>query len=594
VQEARAAWEADRAAGEARTRQAREELEVFRAQVATEIDALRSEAPELEGQAKAALDRLAGARDMLHNHLSELNDFARQSREDLDSVRAQVRAEAERLREQEATLDRAKAEHRLAVTAFRQQLIEWQGKVAEMRRGLVQSESRLEARQAAVDEAARQVDATSQQLAEQAEQLRRERADVVQKRGEMERHLAEMREWYRRKLRELAEARNADSRSTTDDVRLKIADFSEPAGPTPTDGSPIINLQSQITNELEPGDRQLGELLRSLDLVDPDTLTALWAEAGRQRRTLRQVLLASGAVTLYQLALIEAGNLDGLMLGRLRVIDRLRATPRETMYRVFDPTRADTGSSRGPAPAGPPGGVLLLRHLSEQEMEDAVHPDEFRQRFAAARDAAHPNLAGVVEVLEVNGRPAALLEWPAGLFSADWPAQAAHPGCWVRLMTMAAEAIDTAHRAGLVHGRLTSDAFALTAAGVLKVGGFGEPPWLDTGTVPFVDPTPGTDLRALGQVAFGWAQLAGKRRGAKGKPFPADLAAVIRRLEADPEPPMADTVAADRPYASAADLVADLKRIARETAFSDDAWEKLLQHVAENAPDGPAALRRSA
>ena len=49
------------------------------------------------------------------------------------------------------------------------------------------------------------------------------------------------------------------------------------------------------------------------------------------------------------------------------------------------------------------------------------------------------------------------------------------------------------------------------------------------------------------------------------------LLAVIRRLEADPEPPMADTVAADRPYESAAELLAELNRLARETSFSDDA-----------------------
>jgi hypothetical protein len=320
-------------------------------------------------------------------------------------------------------------------------------------------------------------------------------------------------------------------------------------------------------------------LLRSLDLVDADTLTALWAEAGRQRRTLRQVLLASGAVTLYQLALIEAGNLDGLMLGRFRVIDRLRVTPREAVYRVFDPQH---------------GGVFLLRHLSEPEMQDAVHPDEFRQRFAAARDAAHPCLTAVVDVLEIAGRPAALLEWPTGLYSGDWPAHAAHPGCWVRLLTMAASAIDTAHRAGLIHGTLTSDSFVLTGGGVLKVSGFGEPPWLASGQVPFLDPTPATDLRSLGQVAFLWSQLTGKKRGRAAKPFPVELIGVIRRLEADPEPPMADTVAADRPYENAAELVTDLNRIARETPFSDDAWAKLLRQVADATPDAPPALRQSA
>src|SRR5207302_5919463 len=91
--------------------------------------------------------------------------------------------------------------------------------------------------------------------------------------------------------------------------------------------------------EQAPLRRQLGDLLRSLGLIEAETLTALLVEARRQRRSLRQILLASGVVTLYQMALIEAGNLDALMLGPVRVVDRLRVTPRETVYRVFDPRR---------------------------------------------------------------------------------------------------------------------------------------------------------------------------------------------------------------------------------------------------------------
>jgi len=302
---------------------------------------------------------------------------------------------------------------------------------------------------------------------------------------------------------------------------------------------------------------------------------------------LRQVLLSSGTITLYQLALIEAGNLDALVLDRFRVIDRLRATPREAIYRVFDPLR---GCGRSAAE-----GAYLLRHLAEGEMNDPVHPDEFRQRFAAARDAAHPNLATVAEVLEINGRPAVLQEWPTGLVSADWPVHATHPGCWVRLATMAAAGIDTAHRCGLVHGRLTADSFVLSVNGVLKVTGFGEPPWLTVGPAANVEPTPATDLRAFGQVAFMWSQLAGRRKAtSKGRAFPEPLLAVIRRLEADAEPPMADTVATCMPYQAAAELLADLELAARETPFSDEAWDKLLTYVAENAPNASAGLRRSA
>ncbi len=558
----------------------REEAETFRARAEAEVAALRAQAPELEGHARAALERLLTALETLRGHLAELHDYVRRSREDLDGVREQLRGEAERLAGREAALEKSRAEHRLAVTDFRQQMLDWQGKIAEMKQALSRGESQLESRQAEVDRAARQVDATTRQLAEQSEQLRREREEVVQRRTEIEQHLADMREWYRKKLRELAQsrgARNADTDAVFTGPRLAAIEDGE-----------ALPLAAEIAEvaveELDPGDRQLGELLQSLELVDADTLASLWQEAGRQRRTLRQVLLASGAVTLYQLALIEAGNLDGLMLGRLRVIDRLRVTPREAVYRVLDPTRLQDKSH----------GVFMLRYLSEAESHDAVRPDDFRQRFSTARDAAHPNLAAVVEVLDIGGRPAALLEWPSGLFGGDWPPETAHPGCWVRLATMAAEGIDAAHRAGLVHGRITADSFILDAEGVLKVTGFEEPTWLRLGPEPGVEPAAAADLRNFGQVLFGWSQLMPRKKGSRTKPFPAELAAIIRRLEADVETPMADTVASDRPYESASELVADLKQVARETSFSDDAWKKLLRHVADNASDAPAALRQSA
>jgi chromosome segregation ATPase len=591
--EVRAKWEADRTAAAEADAKVREELASFRTRALAEIEELRKQAPELEAQATSALERLSSARDMLRGHLTELHDFARLSREDLGAIRTQVRQEAERLRAQEESLNGAKAEHRLAVTAFRQQLIDWQGQVAEMKRTLAGSEARLDAKQAAVEAATKQVDATTVQLAEQAEQLRRERAAVSERRTEVERHLSDMREWYRKKLRELAGGSEGGRRRAEggeEPVGPRLAELGDGGGQETGSADSAFRPPPSAFEELDPGDRQLGELLRSHALVDGDTLDALWAEAGRQRKTLRQVLLASGVITLYQLALIEAGNLDALMVGRFRVIDRLRVTPREAIYRVFDPTRA---AGRTP---GASEGVFLLRHLAESEMHDAVHPDEFRQRFAAARDAASPHLAAVLEVLEIGGRPAVLQEWLTGLFSADWPAQAAHPGCWLRLATMAAQGIDTAHRHGLVHGRLTSDSFILTPEGVLKVTGFGEPPWLASpASSATAEPSAAADLRAFGQVLFVWSQLAAKqKKPGKAKPFPEELQAVIRRLEAEPEPPMADTVAAERPYESASELVTDLERLAGTVAVSEDAWEKLLRHVAENAPDAPPGLKRSA
>src|SRR5207237_6573808 len=124
-----------------------------------------------------------------------------------------------------------------------------------------------------------------------------------------------------------------------------------------------------------------------------------------------------------QLALIEAGNLDALVLGPVRVIDRLLSSPHEVLYRVFDPRH---------------NREALLRHLTESEMLDAVRPNEFRQRFTAAAGVADTHLAATYEVFDLANRPAVLQEWLTGLPSSDWTAPAAAPGVWFRLITQPA------------------------------------------------------------------------------------------------------------------------------------------------------------
>jgi chromosome segregation ATPase len=551
----RQAWDAERASAEERARAALTEYEAFHARAAAEMAALKDEAPALHDRTRAALDRVAAAREGFRGHLGELHAFADASRAELDAARAELRAEAVKIDERERALEAARGEHRLAVTEFRGQVDEWQRTLAEARA----EAGEFTERQAEADEAARQLDDATLELARQAEALRAEREMVAGRRSEVETHLSDLREWYRRKLKDLVAGRAA-------------ADAEE------AEASDNILSLTPRAEEPDPGDRVLGDRLRALDLVDADTLNTLWGEARRQRRTLRTVLLAGGAVTLYQLAMMEAGNLNSLVLGRLRVLDRLRVTPREVVYRVLDPERV----------GGPTRGVYALRHLAEAEMDDAVRPDEFRQMFTAARDAAHPNLAATAEVLELAGRPAALVEYAAGLPSGDWPVEAAVPGAWVKLLLGAARGLDAAHRHGLTHGRLSSESFVLTPAGDVKVVGVGEPMWLSTGVAAALDPTPEADLRALGQVAYGWSQLglpAGKRRP-RGKGLPESLAAVVRRLEADPETPMADTASGAVPYRTAADLAADLARLAAIFPCPAEAEAALRQAAADNA--GPA------
>jgi len=573
--DAQTRFEHEQIYGEERLDAARADVEELKEALALRTDELLAHMPDLEQRAQAALERTAQAREAMRGQLAELHGYAIKSQEDLQAVRAQVQVELGRVRDEEQALNRARTEHRLAVSSFRQQLIEWQGRFADLKQALFHGETRLDRREKAVE-------ATAVELAARAEQIQQQEVEVSEKRTEVDRHLGEMQAWFRQKFREIAETRWSQFKvQGTGDSGILPLPPRPATESTGTAHSPAVILP--LPDDLEPGDRKLGDLLRTLDIVDRDTLFVLWDEARRQRRTLRQVLLAGGYLTLYQLALIESGNLAGLMLGRFRVIDRLLATVRESIYRVFDPQLRSQESGVRSLEEG----TCLLRHLGESEMLDAVRPDEYRQRFGAARDLAHPNVAATLEVLEVNGRPAVVQEWLHGLAGMEWPAAVSSPGVWHRLMMQAVLGLHAAHSAGLTHGCLTANSFLLTRQGVVKLVGVGEPPWLHAGggnlEARFEE-----DLKALGQVALGWMQ-GGRRRGVRPKPFPASLLNILRHLGATPE----DGGAALSVYPTTGALLADLDQAAGTVPSDQGAWEKLLAYVEENAGDG-MVLRQSA
>ncbi len=576
---------------QARTEQ--QEMQVAQAARRAELEDLRRSAKELAQQLPdaelrvgTALERMTGAREQLREHLEEVHAYVRQCRDDLEVLHGQVRAEAERLQQHEQQVHRQQDEHRLAVAAFRQQLIDWQGQLADKKRVLTQDATRLEWRQAEVAEQARQIDATHQTLARRAHDIDQQEKVVAGKHREMDRHLDEMSQWYRKKLRDLAGIQAPPPQRAPAPHRVSPP-HGEAAGPgqraaavsdvddTPSvedaTGEPVVPAQRRnilsLTGPVDAADQRLGDALEALAFIDPDTLMALLVEARRQRRSLRHVLLASSVVTLYQLALIEAGNIDALMLGPVRVIDRLGVTAHETLYRVFDPRR---------------GQEALLRHLAEGDAADVAHAEEFRHSFRRAH-IEHPHVADSYEVLDITGRPAVLQEWLSGVPCSDWPPLASVPGVCFRLLSQAALGLATMHDRGLVHGHLHDQSLLLTGEGILKICGAGEPSWL--ASPPFTgSPILADDLRALGHIVQGWCSPQAVRKGAKVKPMPAEFEQVLARLRG------ADGT---EPFTSAAALLEDLDRISAQIPANQEAWDRLVRHVKEHAAP-PAALRQSA
>lgn len=550
--EARQEWERRRAAESAEADQRTRLLSLHHQELNDRTAELVRRLPELEQKSLAAIAQLAAARDVLRGQLDELHAFAGQGRESLESVRQQLQAESERLTDRERALDMGRVEHRKAVSEFRQQLVQWQSQIGELRQSLLLGESNFGDRRAEMEAIRREADEKAKSLAKQERELHDARRLVDERRGELDRHLNDMREWYKKKLRELA------------------------------NGSIHLHRNQPEQTDLTPGDQHLGDLLRSRDLVDPRTLQTLWAEAARQRRTLRQVLLSSGTLTLYQLALIEAGNLDALVVGRFRVIDRVPSSNREIVLKVFDPERA-----------GEPGaGIVLLRMLADSELHDAVHPDEFRQRFATLAGLHHPNLANTLDVIDVSGRPAAIQEWVGGIASHEWPSLST--GVWLKMLTDTVGALATLHRAGIPHGRMVAESIALTPVGLVKLAHGGLPHWLDNSTEPGGDPFD-SDLRRLGEIATEWAGRTpvDGRKGRKPKPLPDPLQAMLRRLAASAAFPMADEVARAEPYPDADHLLVDLHRLGQAYPCPPGEWGAVLDFVGETVK-GTMPTRKAA
>src|SRR5262249_27523349 len=155
---------------------------------------------------------------------------------------------------------------------------------------------------------------------------------VAYRRSEVNRHLADMQDWYRHKLRDLADRKLIPHPAVTNSL------IAAPAAQTPRQDDEITELPSilPLTSIGSDDDQRLADLLSGMGLIDALTLQTLLDQARQQRISLRDCLLANEFLTSYQLELIEAGKLEALVLSSLRVIDRIRIGSMETIYRVFD------------------------------------------------------------------------------------------------------------------------------------------------------------------------------------------------------------------------------------------------------------------
>jgi len=517
------------------------------------LQALRARLEALRDQLRLQEQDLADQRIM---HDAAVEEHTRRAQE-IERLHAEVLADRQALQREQEQFAQRRATLEQAIVQLRQtrDSLDAEQKALEAR---MAEWERNASRSADVEEASNRLAAKHRALKERESALEQREQQLQEREAELARRAATAEELHTLQA-ELRQQASELARREAELAARQQALADEAAASTAAQEATVVATTAPMAESNDLADRALAELLQTHGLMDAEVLSSLLSEARRQRRSLRQFLLTQGHLSLYQLALIEAGNPEGLLLGPLRIVDKLPSTPRETVFRVFDPRSQQQG---------------VLRHLADSEMADAVRPDEFRSRFSAAQSVVHGNVAQVREVLEIHSRPAVLLEWVNGLASSDWPGLAAAPGAWFRLVCQAVLALHAAHEHGLCHGHLEANSFVLSEDGTLKLLGLGEPAWLSQAKV--YEETPAADLVALGHLMAGWAATPPGGKAVKSKPLPEELARLVQRVQAGE-------------FDSAQSLIEELDRVSVRVPASGTAWERLLKYVAEQTAETRAA-----
>jgi len=281
------------------------------------------------------------------------------------------------------------------------------------------------------------------------------------------------------------------------------------------------------------------------------------------------------------------GDLTGTELGRYRVLAKLGQGGMGEVYRAED--------------------TLLRRAVALKRLAPALAADETHRRrlLREARSVSalnHPNIATLFDVFESSGETFLVMELVAGESLRARLARALALEEAIRIMRQCAEALEAAHRAGIVHRDIKPENIILAADGRVKILDFGiaqRLPLEDTGTVttetgtlrgtprylaPEVlqqaEPDARADIFSLGVVFY--EMLAGRH------PFESGTTAgiIARILTETPDPPSRHNPAVP----PALDRVV-ARMLARDPAARHPAAADLLRDIDRFAHPTPAPAR---
>jgi eukaryotic-like serine/threonine-protein kinase len=247
------------------------------------------------------------------------------------------------------------------------------------------------------------------------------------------------------------------------------------------------------------------------------------------------------------------------------------------------------------------GRQVAVKLLSEALAGDGLAAERLRREARAAAGLVHPGIARVLDLGEDGGRPYLVMELLHGESLAQRLARAGplRPAEAARVVAAAAEALQVAHRAGIVHRDVKPGNVFLTGDGEVKLLDFGIASAANEaaltggdliGTAAYLAPermlghdaTPAADVYALGVLLY--ELLAGR------PPFTADsgTALAMAHLHARPAP-LRDAAPGVPPALSAACEQALAKDPAARPP-SAAAFARLLRSTPAGTPPTTAPL----
>jgi serine/threonine protein kinase/predicted Zn-dependent protease len=311
---------------------------------------------------------------------------------------------------------------------------------------------------------------------------------------------------------------------------------------------------------------------------DPDlerevrSLMVLESRAGgfMQSPAIEVAAIASGAGD-------ESASLQpGATISHFRIVEKLGAGGMGVVYKAED-TRLER--------------FVALKFLPDDLMSDADALSRFRREARAASALNHPNICSVYDIGEYQGRSFIVMEYLQGTTVKD--RLAAGPVTREILLEIAiaiADALDSAHRAGIIHRDMKPANLFITERGTVKILDFGlakienvvataassetqtmvTAPRAVMGTLGYMSPEQlqgkpldaRTDLYSFGVVLYEMA--SGSRPSISVRPS--------GKIDPDLAPVLAKCLEQNRElrYQSASEIRADLQRLRRGTDKTHD------------------------